>query len=54
MLSDTDENPAYPEKSDVLILVLMEYALWLRTHKDSETRSLGVLILVLMEYALWL
>ena len=39
--------------SEVLILVLMEYALWgFKPVEDSEFFD-SVLILVLMEYALW-
>ena len=37
----------------VLILILMEYALW-RLQKGRERGSEEVLILILMEYALWL
>ena len=37
----------------VLILVLMEYALWLDGRKTRRTAPELVLILVLMEYALW-
>ena len=37
----------------VLILVLMEYALWPRRRLTAGHSALSVLILVLMEYALW-
>ncbi len=39
--------------SMVLILVLMEYALWLEPLKNNKFGDIVVLILVLMEYALW-
>ena len=39
---------------EVLILVLMEYALWLVRNFDRDFNPDKVLILVLMEYALWL
>ncbi len=37
----------------VLILVLMEYALWQEIETSYNYKENGVLILVLMEYALW-
>ena len=41
-----------PYKRVVLILVLMEYALW-RLNVLINLKIKAVLILVLMEYALW-
>ena len=52
MLSENDVRQLEFEKRTVLILVLMEYALW-GFSWVSERRLLQVLILVLMEYALW-
>ena len=37
----------------VLILVLMEYGLWLKSLETLENDERLVLILVLMEYGLW-
>ena len=37
----------------VLILVLLEYALWEVINFNEERKALQVLILVLLEYALW-
>ena len=36
----------------VLILILMEYALWVSNDRRQKI-NWGVLILILMEYALW-
>ncbi len=41
----------HPSKQ-VLILILMEYALWAPVKTPAITK-LSVLILILMEYALW-
>ena len=52
MLSEKMEEMINTEEIVVLILVLMEYALWDTTNLIKEIGS-DVLILVLMEYALW-
>ena len=46
-------SPSWRYKCRVLILVLMEYGLWLITRMVAATVD-EVLILVLMEYGLWL
>ena len=51
MLCESYKAP-YVQIKDVLILILMEYALWALTFiAAADTRR--VLILILMEYALW-
>ena len=52
MLSDSNNLLRFLAHTTVLILVLMEYALWLLGKVDKDGSCL-VLILVLMEYALW-
>ena len=52
MLSERACNQVYKWTSYVLILVLMEYALWAAGPVTNDT-PIAVLILVLMEYALW-
>ena len=52
MVSDNPEGYANTGHPTVLILVLMEYGLWLGQDKVKEINRL-VLILVLMEYGLW-
>ena len=47
------KSPEEQAAEQVLILVLMEYGLWLVEHRAIHL-SLLVLILVLMEYGLWL
>ena len=53
MLSDIWASQRMVGTWMVLILVLMEYALWLLTKGVLLSLSHTVLILVLMEYALW-
>ena len=48
----TDRKRTHHESSCVLILVLMEYGLWLKT-TSGKSEVANVLILVLMEYGLW-
>ena len=52
MLSDQLRFKTKKRLMFVLILVLMEYALWQRATEINDP-VLNVLILVLMEYALW-
>ena len=52
MLSDHLSSVLKKFSATVLILVLMEYALWLE-EKMCSLEKAKVLILVLMEYALW-
>ena len=54
MLSDRPQTAYFASAGDaVLILVLMEYALWSGINYYHLGDSIVVLILVLMEYALW-
>ena len=53
MVSDRTQLWLRARKISVLILVLMEYGLWLRGGKNDDDDE-EVLILVLMEYGLWL
>ena len=54
MLSENKRERVYaPEFDRVLILVLMEYALWVWRTAKQISMIKPVLILVLMEYALW-
>ena len=53
MLSEIPGKYEYLKHEDVLILVLMEYALWESIWDTKRRTILKVLILVLMEYALW-
>ena len=41
------------KSTNVLILILMEYALWDKTNAHYAKDNINVLILILMEYALW-
>ena len=52
MVSDMIDYKSLYIDSQVLILVLMEYGLWL-AYKFRAAGSDTVLILVLMEYGLW-
>ena len=53
MLSDMKQELFFVHIFTVLILVLMEYALWPNDDEGEEDEDDDVLILVLMEYALW-
>ena len=53
MVSDLGAKMNKQKLAEVLILVLMEYGLWLTGTLDSKAPE-AVLILVLMEYGLWL
>ena len=53
MVSDYDFYIIVAISQFVLILVLMEYGLWLNLQKVWRTSHNWVLILVLMEYGLW-
>ena len=53
MLSETQIFNSETTLGVVLILVLMEYALWAASNAKQCNRGWWVLILVLMEYALW-
>ena len=52
MVSDAADSGGATQNGYVLILVLMEYGLWLLKEIDKNGPA-GVLILVLMEYGLW-
>ncbi len=47
------QNPKNGKLFFVLILILMEYALWVNKEELSMMGNNQVLILILMEYALW-
>ena len=54
MVSDHLHMYGFVEVVKVLILVLMEYGLWLAKETSEKKDTQQVLILVLMEYGLWL
>ena len=53
MLFELSTNFWRTKYEGVLILILMEYALWVDMHSKDCYKNMIVLILILMEYALW-
>ena len=53
MLYEAPTKLHIKESSNVLILILMEYALWVHKIMATLLKNCIVLILILMEYALW-
>ena len=53
MLFEIAKLRAAKEAGKVLILILMEYALWGFRISPTKWDLMNVLILILMEYALW-
>ncbi len=52
MLYETYDKEAKTIAGHVLILILLEYALWVKEVIANAVKA-GVLILILLEYALW-